>query len=554
MCMHQSKRALSTAEPSPEFTLGNNDDPGSEYVDTTKRINSDEKDLRVLHLNIRGLASKKNDLLHLIENSFHNHTPDVITLCETWLTDNSPNITIPGYQLYSTNRTHKMGGGVAVLISAGILSRQLVVQSHNTNQEHCFVEIKTPTKPIIIGSIYRPPNTNANEFTNWLRDTIKLLDPTSDIIIGLDHNMDFLKSERHRPTQEFIHTILDEGLMPTITQPTRLSHTTATLIDNILINQKSNENYDSYILIDNISDHLPCACVLRDVKICKRDTRTIVSRDMKRINMNRLKEEVTNYDWTSITGSEEHIDMKTEKLISKLNDDINHFLPYRTRRISFKQLRKEPWITPALMKSIRRGKILYKQQLHGNTIMQIKYKEYNTILKKVKRHAKKQYYIDKCTEYKSNTKQLWKTINRIVGRTNDKSTVINELIANTTTIRQPSAISNHLCTYFSNVGKNFADKIPRSKKSINDYLSMIRMNKESVYYYPTTRQEIIKIINGLPNKKSSGHDNIDNVLLKEISSGLIDALEQLFNESLQTGVFPDIFKLAEVVPLYKGKE
>ena len=343
-------------------------------------------------------------------------------------------------------------------------------------------------------------------------------------------------------------------MMPTITRPTILSHTSATLIDNILINQKENENYDSYVLTDNTSDHLPCACVLYDAKASKRDTKTLVCRDTKRSNINRLNEEICNFSWSTITETNDHIDKKTETFITKLNEHINHFLPYRTRRISYKKLRKEPWITPALMKSIHKGKTLYKQQLQGNPTMHIEYKEYNTILNKVKRHAKKQYYIDRCTEFKSNMKQLWRTINRIVGKTNDKSNVISELLVHNKTLTHPVEISNQFCTYFSNVGKNFANKIPKSKKTIEEYLCMIRMNKDSVFFYPTTRQEIQKIIQKLPNKKSSGHDNIDNVLLKEISEGIIEALEQLFNESLKNGIFPDIFKLAEVVPLHKGKE
>ena len=79
------------------------------------------------------------------------------------------------------------------------------------------------------------------------------------------------------------------------------------------------------------------------------------------------------------------------------------------------------------------------------------------------------------------------------------------------------------------------------------------MNRESVFFNPTNELEIEKIIKKLPNKKSSGHDNIDNVLLKELSPGLLRVLTTVFNESLQEGTFPDIFKLAEVVPLHKGK-
>ena len=58
----------------------------------------------------------------------------------------------------------------------------------------------------------------------------------------------------------------------------------------------------------------------------------------------------------------------------------------------------------------------------------------------------------------------------------------------------------------------------------------------------------------LPNKSSSGHDNISNILLKEIIDQLAPALEQVFNRSMTLGEFPTLMKLAEVVPLYKSKE
>ena len=57
----------------------------------------------------------------------------------------------------------------------------------------------------------------------------------SNIIIGLDHNLDFLKSAKHGPTNDFIETNLNFGMIPTLTRPTRITKTTATLIDNILV-------------------------------------------------------------------------------------------------------------------------------------------------------------------------------------------------------------------------------------------------------------------------------------------------------------------------------
>ena len=45
-----------------------------------------------------------------------------------------------------------------------------------------------------------------------------------------------------------------------------------------------------------------------------------------------------------------------------------------------------------------------------------------------------------------------------------------------------------------------------------------------------------------------------NILLKEIIDPLARVLVDVFNKSMATGRFPEIMKLAEVVPLYKSKE
>ena len=71
---------------------------------------------------------------------------------------------------------------------------------------------------------------------------------------------------------------------------------------------------------------------------------------------------------------------------------------------------------------------------------------------------------------------------------------------------------------------------------------------------PTSSSELKKLINNLPNKSSSGWENINNILLKEIAAPILVPLVDLFNESINKGEFPECMKLAEVVPLHKGKE
>ena len=71
----------------------------------------------VIQLNIRGIGSKRNQLLDLIDNSVQRKHPDVVLLSETWLSPFPPKLDVPGYELYHQDRLTKKGGGVAILVS-----------------------------------------------------------------------------------------------------------------------------------------------------------------------------------------------------------------------------------------------------------------------------------------------------------------------------------------------------------------------------------------------------------------------------------------------------
>ena len=105
--------------------------------------------------------------------------------------------------------------------------------------------------------------------------------------------------------------------------------------------------------------------------------------------------------------------------------------------------------------------------------------------------------------------------------------------------------------HFSSVGKKFASKIPKSEKNINHYMNKISCNAKSLFLYLTNKMEVITIIKLLLNKKSSGHDHLDNNLLKLINEEISASLCCVFNKSMNQGIFPDIMKLAEVLPSYK---
>lgn len=65
-------------------------------------------------------------------------------------------------------------------------------------------------------------------------------------------------------------------------------------------------------------------------------------------------------------------------------------------------------------------------------------------------------------------------------------------------------------------------------------------------------EQIVEYLQGLEVGKGAGPDLIPPIFLKSTASAFAKLLEPLFNRSLQQGVFPDIFKLAHVTPVFKS--
>ena len=114
----------------------------------------------------------------------------------------------------------------------------------------------------------------------------------------------------------------------------------------------------------------------------------------------------------------------------------------------------------------------------------------------------------------------------------------------------PTSITDEFGRFYSSMGKELASKIPSGKHDINHYLSKIPRSKVSLVMHQCSKEETEKIIDQLLRKSSSGHDRISNVLLKELSYPLM----LIFNQLLLDGKFPNMMKIAEVIPLFKGKE
>ena len=135
-------------------------------------------------------------------------------------------------------------------MQGGLISNNII--------ESLFLTIKQPkaSKSFIVACICKPPSADCGAFTDILCNlTSRCSGSHSEFILCGDFNIDLFVIDSHVPTAEFIHRIYSLSLMLVITKPTRATNHSATLIDNIFVDNSL--DYRAGILSSDISDHIP---------------------------------------------------------------------------------------------------------------------------------------------------------------------------------------------------------------------------------------------------------------------------------------------------------
>ena len=189
-------------------------------------LNPENYNFTILQHNIRGLIGHQAKLKLLMDTlNSKNSSIDILLLCETFLTKHTIGLVdIPRYDVISNHRKNFKGRGTAIVIKKGIpyKRRQDLDVMIKKQVESTFIEITTEGGIlVIIGGMYKPPNTDAADFLQPLCGIIgksRIHKKKPEIIIGMDHSLDLLKSDYHKGTHAFLELMLQNQLYPSITR------------------------------------------------------------------------------------------------------------------------------------------------------------------------------------------------------------------------------------------------------------------------------------------------------------------------------------------------
>ena len=119
-----------------------------------------------------------------------------------------------------------------------------------------FIELQiSKHEKINVGCMYRAPNISISKFNDNLSFILGNL--TSKIVyICVDYNIDILHCEERAETKYFLDQMFSSGLYPLITRPTRITGTSAIIIDNIFCSELS-RNKVCGIVLSGTTGHMP---------------------------------------------------------------------------------------------------------------------------------------------------------------------------------------------------------------------------------------------------------------------------------------------------------
>ena len=288
----------------------------------------------LFHANVRSLKRNFENLqTHLLSEL--GYPFNIIGISETKITESDQ----PDYHPTIPAPTPLASGGVGMFIDENFKYRVLEKISSRAFQA-LWVELQFErTSNIICGVIYRQHNS-PESFQAYFDETLeKLSNSDKPIYVLGDFNINLLNAESCNFTKDFLLSLQSYSFIPTIDKPTRVSSNSATLIDNIFVNQIGSEITSGNIISD-ISDHFSQFCIIKSLKA--KELPKKFSRDTDENIHSELSE--INWDLT-MANCRDNADAAFSKFFNSLNKIINKHAPLRPlSKHKAKQFSK-PWIS-----------------------------------------------------------------------------------------------------------------------------------------------------------------------------------------------------------------
>lgn len=373
--------------------------------------------------------------------------------------------------------------------------------------------------------------------------------PNYNYIICGDLNIDFQKNDNDKSSLENIFKMFD--LTSTIKGPTRINKSSATQIDYIITNIKT--EYETSILELGISDHTAQVINFNSYNDQQNNQVKISKRSFTDMNKHNYTNLLINIDWSELYSIDD-VNLAYEFFEHKIK--ICFDLAFPSRNIKTQSSLKKPWITRGIKISCKNKRFLILMKNYTQNLFILNYiKKYCRILKQTINTSKQNYYNNKIKLSTNKIKTTWNCINENTNKKREQKP--EKIILKTNhnvTIEDAKMVAQNFQQYFLDEPINLTNNLTSIKTS-NDYIkNCVFSTHNSFHFYPLVEQDIVRIVKRLKTKETAGYDELPITLIKENINLLKKPLTFITNLSFTTGTFPDNLKIAKIIPIYKKGE
>ena len=522
-----------------------------DYFNTLKKFIKKGCNFSILHLNIKSLYSKLDELDNILQLGY-----DIVTLNETKLDSLVPHSFYSNskYNILRLDR-NRHGGGIIIFLR----SEYEYITSPLTDIEAIYFRIKFKNLFYNFICTYKPPLTKDKLYLDNLSHFIDTLDSSLPLFIIGDLNMD-LKTNKGFALRNFM---LEFSLNNHVNEFTRAATswynkkskyvTSKSLIDVILhngnlinITQTIDCPFSDHKFVVAGLNFAPSKSVIVHKKI-----RNLSSLNLSIINVNLSKLNIF-YDYNGYS-----INQVWEHLKSNMIALTNTFAPFKSVAINYRS--KFPWSDKELFDLKKKRDIHYHlYKLYNDIDYLEQFKNIRALYQSQKRIKMTNYFKSKSkiSDFK-NSKSYWKFYSASIATKSDKSSDnLISLNVNNKLITNPKQISDSFNTFFTTLDSSSTHSLAQSITEIDlNYNQLISdgLIRPSIFKFQCTTLSIVsKLITKLDDNSSPGVVGIPTKVMSHSTDFALLATK-LINHCILTSTIPEDWKAAVVTPLYKNK-
>ena len=160
----------------------------------------------------------------------------------------------------------------------------------------------------------------------------------------------------------------------------------------------------------------------------------------------------------------------------------------------------------------------------------------------IRNTQKKHFFADILTNSK-NSKDTWRAINLLTNKHAPANT-------STTSGISPNDLNNHFCSVASKVIKT--DNSPINQLTLLEQYCTEKISHEASALPFMTVREVYKSLCHLKQSNTKGTDGLDGKILRLSAPFIAETLTYIYNLCIDKNTFPQVFKEAKVIPLFKS--